>query len=126
MRLPAVTTLRDRAVRRKRPVSGMGSSRYADMARRSVVRVCVAPVESSMISSEGMTLQPKLIGMIAVGGEAEPGFTTEVDGMKTTARIWARALTAVDGTRGLNTSEAAVAGEMLGTTSSFSRAPASS
>src|ERR1017187_2998626 len=103
----------------------MGSRRYADMERRSAVRVCVSPVESSMISSEGMTLQPMLIGMIAVGGNAEPGFTIKVDGMKTTARIWARALTAV-GTGGLNTSEAAVAGEMLGTTSSFSKAPASS
>ena len=50
----------------------------------------------------------------------------EVDGVKTTARICARALTAVEGAAGLKTSEAALAGEMLVRANCFSRAPVSS
>src|ERR1035441_9927578 len=97
------------------------------MARRSVVKVWVSPVESSMISSDAITLQPTYTGKSGGDmGPPEPMFGMGVAGVKATARICARALTAVDGTVGLNTSEAAVAGEILARTSCFNWAPESS
>src|SRR5260370_29884974 len=101
----------------------MGRILYAGIDRRSVAKVWVAPVESSMISRGAITLQPLLTSILGVGGSV-PGLTTEVDGVTTTARICAR--TAVDGTGGLNTRLAAVAGEMFVTASCFSKAPVSS
>ena len=88
--------------------------------------VWVAPVASSMISSDAITLQPALTGMNGIGMGPEPGLGTVGDGVNTTARICARAPTAVDGIAGLNTSEAAFAGEMLVTASCLSWAPVSS
>src|ERR1035438_7134391 len=104
----------------------MGKIPYDSMARRSVVKVWVAPVESSMISSEVMTLQLRYTGMM--GGKTGTGapVRTGVDGVRTTARIWARAVAAADGTGGLNSREAAVPGEMLVTASCLSKAPESS
>src|ERR1019366_8910283 len=104
----------------------MGKTLKKVIDRRSVVKVWVTPVESSMISSDGITLHPKLIGMSGGDTGPEPGFAIGlVDSVRTTARICARAPTAVDGTGGLNTNEAAFAGEMLVTTSCFSKAPVS-
>src|SRR5260370_41649894 len=85
--------------------------------------VWVVPVESSMISSEAITLQDLPTGRVGVGGSV-PGLTTKFDGVTTTARICARA--AVDATGGLKPRLAAVAGARLVTASRFSKAPEAS
>ena len=50
----------------------MGRMLYAGIDRRSVVMVWVAPVASSMISSDAITLQPLVTAVIGVGGSV-PG-----------------------------------------------------
>ena len=109
--------------------AGRGTAMYGGMARRSVVKVWVSPVASSVISSDDMTLQGGTVGITGITGVdpgPKTGVATEVNGVKTTARICARAFAAVDGTGGLKTSDAAVAGGMLVTAVCFSKAPASS